>query len=73
MVKMVLQYRTKDDDILDALCFKIYGTTTGTVETVLNVNPHLADCGAILPEGLLIHFPPRSTSPTINPTIKLWD
>lgn len=70
---MVLQYRTKDNDILDALCFKIYGITTDMVETVLNINPHLADYGAILPAGLILCLPPISNEPTINSTIKLWD
>jgi phage tail protein X len=32
---MELAYQTKDGDVLDAICWKYYGSTTGMVEKVL--------------------------------------
>ncbi|WP_414451518.1 tail protein X [Burkholderia sp. 22PA0099] len=34
--------RTSDGDVLDTLCFRIYGTLRGTVEAVYDANPGLA-------------------------------
>ena len=67
-------YRCKQNDVLDAICKKNYGTEHGTTEGVLSANPGLADKGTHLPLGLLIHLP--SVEEPITPvqkTIQLWD
>lgn len=63
-------YRTKDGDILDAICWKYYGQQVGTVEAVLEANPRLADADAELPAGILISLPELSLSE--SEVITLW-
>lgn len=66
-------YRTKDNEMLDTLCYRFYSTIQQTVEKVLEANPHLADLGSILPANTMIYFPDLTPAPTIYETIKLWD
>jgi len=65
-------YVTRQFDELDEICWRYYGRTQLTVETVLRVNPGLADLLPILPEGLMIELPtlqlPQSTE-----TLRIWD
>ena len=72
---MATTYRTRDGDVLDALCWLHYGTTVGTVEAVLEGNRGLADQGAIYPAGILITFPDLAASATAPLTrpVRLWD
>ncbi|ETX03579.1 MAG: hypothetical protein ETSY1_46775 (plasmid) [Candidatus Entotheonella factor] len=65
-------YRTRQDDVLDWVCWKHYGTTAGAVEAVLDANPGLAEHGPILPGNLVITLPELVTPATVT-TIKLWD
>lgn len=69
-----MQYRTKDGDVLDALCRTQYGALDGATERVLNANPGLARLGPVLPSGVLITFPdlPAAVTPT-TPIVRLWD
>ncbi len=52
-------YRTKDGDVLDAICYKYYGKQSPAVEYVLAwpANAHLADLGAVYESGVLIELP----------------
>lgn len=59
-------------DTLDALCYRRYGRTEGVVETVLAVNPGLAELGAVLPHGTAVELPVVESS-TTSETINLWD
>ena len=77
-----MHYRTKDGDVLDALCHKHYGreagrpvrgTQTGAVEAVLEANPGLADQGPILPAGLLIILPDLPEPVPHRQPLRLWD
>jgi P2-like prophage tail protein X len=43
--------------MLDYVCFKHYGYSSGAVEIVLEENPGLADYGSFLPAGLKIRLP----------------
>jgi phage tail protein X len=70
---MATTLRTKEGDRLDVLCYQVYKTTRTTVEIVLTENPHLADYGALLPEGLLITFPTLNQKPALQKTLQLWD
>ncbi|MFD3241051.1 tail protein X [Rahnella perminowiae] len=59
-------------DTLDALCFRYYGRTGGVVETVLTVNPGLAELGEALPHGTTVILPDFDTAST-SETVQLWD
>lgn len=65
-------YRTKDGDVLDALCHTHYGARAGATEAVLAVNPGLAAFGPVYPSGVLIQFPDLPTAPVVA-AIRLWD
>jgi len=65
-------YRTKDGDMLDAICFRHYGTSTRTTELVLDANPGLADLGARLASGVEIYLPDMKPEPAVAP-VRLWD
>ena len=68
-----MQYRTRQNEMLDAICYRYYGKTAEVVEHVLAANSHLADQGAILPEGLIIELPPLKLTSIRQPTLQLWD
>ncbi|MCH7275071.1 MAG: tail protein X [Paraburkholderia tropica] len=60
-------------DTLDALCWRHYGSTAGTVEAVLDANPGLAELGAILPLGTVIDMPELNTIEQTKPLLQLFD
>ncbi|WP_186262429.1 tail protein X [Burkholderia gladioli] len=60
-------------DTLDALCWRHYGSTAGTVEAVLDANPGLAELGAILPLGTVIDMPEMNTIEQTKPLLQLFD
>lgn len=66
-------YRTKDGDMLDAICFERYGSTYGTVEAVLAANPGLAELGPVYEAGLDIELPDAVASATTKTTFALWE
>lgn len=68
----MIQYRTKDGDMLDALCLKQYGRTAGVVEAVLEANPGLSDQGPLLEAGIVILFPDLP-DPEPEQGVSLWD
>lgn len=69
-------YRTRDGDMLDYICWKHYGHSTGsieqTVEQTLERNPGLASLGPVYHENILIILP-EITKPVAAPTIRIWD
>lgn len=66
------EYRTKDGDMLDAICYRYYGRQSGAVELVLEVNQNLSRHNEQLPAGVIIVLPdlPNQTK-DITP-IRLW-
>lgn len=50
-------YTTKEDDVLDAICYSHYGKTSGVVEQVLDANPGLCEYDVFLPAGVVIILP----------------
>ncbi len=52
-----MKYRTKDGDVLNAICAKHYGDTPHLVEDVIAANPGLAALGPVLHSGLIIELP----------------
>ncbi|MGL5028844.1 MAG: tail protein X [Wolbachia pipientis] len=53
----MIYYFTKDKEMLDYICWRHYGYSSGTVEVVLENNPGLAEYGSFLPAGLRIKLP----------------
>lgn len=66
-------YRTKDGDVLDALCLTQYGARAGATEAVLDANPGLAAIGPVYASGILITFPDMPKAAPEATTIRLWD
>ena len=67
----MITYVTKDGDVLDSICWKYYGSTTGVVEKVLEANRHLAELGAIFSAGVKIVLPDL-TQEEETESVKLW-
>ena len=65
-------YITKDGDMLDWICWRHYGRSNGTTESVLEANPHLAFQPARLPTGLSVVLP-EIEAPEVTGRIRLWD
>ncbi|NIE59994.1 MULTISPECIES: tail protein X [Burkholderia] len=65
--------RTLQGDTVDALCWRHYGRTDGTVETVLEANTGLASLGVVLPAGTPVHLPPLDTAMRARPLLQLFD
>ncbi|APR97829.1 tail protein X [Wolbachia endosymbiont of Folsomia candida] len=53
----MIYYTTKENEMLDYICWKHYGYSSGAVEEVLLENPGLAEYGSFLPAGLKIKLP----------------
>lgn len=68
----MVQYRTKDGDMLDWICWRHYGRQAHVVEAVLEANPGLADLGNILPPNYVISLP-NIELPKSNEMVRLWD
>jgi len=67
-----MKYRTRDGDMLDAICWKHYGREAA-ITAVLEANPHLAERGPVLPAGLVITLPDLPPAPETAGTVRLWD
>lgn len=67
----MITYVTTDGDVLDAICFKYYGSTSGVVEKVLEANRHLAELDAIFNAGIKIVLPDLSQEEETE-SVKLW-
>jgi phage tail protein X len=67
----MITYVTKDGDVLDAICWKYYGSTTGVVEKVLEANRHLAELGEIFSAGVKIVLPDLAQEEETE-SVKLW-
>lgn len=61
----------RQDEPLDALCYREYGRTAAVVEAVLAANPHLAML-PILSLGTVVTLPAVPV-PTASPLVRLWD
>jgi len=67
----MIQYRTKDGDMLDDICFKTYQRESAIVD-VLNANPRLAALGAVYKAGVIINLPLLPTTTKKAQSIALW-
>ena len=68
-----MKYRTKDGDVLDAICDAHYGDTPYALADVLDANPGLAARGPVLPSGIVIELPIIAAPVAAPATIRLWD
>ena len=66
-------YRTKEGDMLDAICYRYYGVQSGAVELVLDANQNLSRQVEELPNGLIIELPDLPTTEKDITPIRLWD
>lgn len=71
---MATKYRTKDGDMLDAICYRYYGIQSGAVELVLDANQNLSRQAEQLPAGLIITLPDflPATEKDVTP-MRLWE
>ena len=67
-----MQYRTKEGDTLDAICWKYYGQQN-VINIVLEANPGLADKGTVFEAGIVIELPDLPEPSQIINTVRLWD
>ena len=67
----MITYITKDGDVLDAVCQKYYGSTSGMVEKVLEANRHLAELPAIFVAGIKIILPDLTLAEETE-SVQLW-
>jgi phage tail protein X len=65
----VVIYTTKENDVLDWICFKHYGTTA-VLEQVLAANPDLID--EKLPAGIVVKLPYIASISSKHREIRLW-
>lgn len=65
-------YRTKEGDMLDAICYRYYGRSSGVVELVLIANQNLSRQPEQLPSGLVITLPDLPVQTNDITPIRLW-
>ena len=65
--------RAEQGDTVDAMCWRHYGRTAGTVEAVLEANAGLADHGVFLPPGTPVYLPELASVNTSTPLLQLFD
>lgn len=63
-------YRTRDGDMLDAVCKAELGSEAH-VAAILEANPRLAELGPVYPAGVLIVLP-EVAAPVAAGAIRLW-
>jgi phage tail protein X len=66
--------RARQDEVLDAMVWRVTGLASGAVESVLAANPGLANLGTHLPQGYPVFIPALAAVPsTARPLVQLWD
>jgi len=69
-----MQVRAQQHDTVDALVWRYLGDGAGYVEQTLELNPGLAQHGAVLPSGLVVTLPePVASSAAVADLVQLWD
>ena len=66
------EYRTRQGDTLDYICWRQYGQQSGAVEAVLLANPGLADVGAVIPLDTVVVLPDLPKPASEVQPIRLW-
>jgi phage tail protein X len=67
--------RSLQGDTLSGIVWRHMGQSSGVMEAVLDINPHLADMPAVLPAGVAVQLPTTHTTTRPAPvaTVRLWD
>lgn len=65
-------YVTRQGDMVDEVCRRVYGREAGAAEAVYAANPGLADFGPRLAAGVRITLPDLDPAPAAA-TVRLWD
>ena len=68
-----MKYKTKEGDVLDAICTSYYGEQGFDLDLIYRANPGLGDLGPVYPSGVLINLPEAQTVNPVAKTVKLWD
>ena len=71
IARQVSRYRTRQGDVLDAICHRWYGSETMTA-AVLAANPGLAAVGPLLPANRTLVLPASTTSAAVKDMTRLW-
>lgn len=61
----------KQNETVDLICWRYFGTTAGVTEKVLETNPHIQSKNPILEMGTLVSLPDNYTP--VQKTLNLWD
>ena len=61
----------QQNDTIDKICHRVFGSTAGITEQVLKLNPHITSTSPILALGTKIELP-DNFSPS-QTTVNLWD
>ncbi|PBQ26119.1 phage tail protein [Wolbachia pipientis wAus] len=69
---MTVHYIARENEMLDYICFKHYGYSSGAVEIVLKENLGLAEHGSFLPAGLKIKLP-TIQKPVQKSKLRVWE
>jgi len=68
-----MNYRSKEGDVVDAICYRYYGRSNVAAQ-VYDMNPGLSGYGPILPSGVIIDLPDiEEPSTTVLSKISLFD
>lgn len=65
-------YKTKDGDMIDAICYRYYGASSGYMEKVLAANSGLAAQGPVYSAGIEIELPAVQASAVQATRKTLW-
>lgn len=68
-----MQVLSQQGDTVDTLCWRVYGSTSGMVEKVLDANPKLAFMPVLLPLGTTVNMPEFPNVKPETPQVQLWD
>ena len=68
-----MKYRTRQGDVLDAICHAYYGSKSYSVEAVYRANPGLAALGPVYAAGVIIELPDTALIRPETQSISLWD
>lgn len=65
-------YQTIQGEMIDAICYSVFGYESGFLEEVLEMNPGIATLDDPLPAGTIVKLPEK---PTIKKreVVALWD
>ncbi|BCQ51085.1 tail protein X [Burkholderia gladioli] len=68
-----MKVTAQQDESLDALCWRYYGSTSGTVEAVMAANPGIAALGVALPAGTVVEMPAPVAIDQVRPLLQLFN